>query len=355
MRSRAWSTLLVLLALGCGGRPIVGFHADGGPAISGDGSATNDGAPNDVVTSICSVGQLLCGVACVDLGQDPANCGACGTACAAGQVCSVGRCAASCAAGLVTCGQSCVDLTSDAANCSGCGKACGAGQECSAGVCACSVGQVACGATCADVGSDPANCGTCGKACATGQVCSAGACAASCGAGLTSCGGACQDLKERRRELRCLRQQVRRRNALRGRPVRVSGRTDAVRGSVHRSAHESRELRRVRHDLHGGPGLRCRHLRCELPHGASHVWRLVRRRDLRRRQLRRVREGVHRRHHLPGRALRLSRGRDAMRRCVCRHRRRRAKLWCVWPGLRCRPGLYGRRVHGDLPRRYDAL
>src|SRR5579862_5120084 len=102
MRSRAWWTLLVLLAFGCGGRPIVGFHADGGPSTPGDGSAANDGVSNDVVTSICSASQLVCAGACVDPAQDPANCGACGTVCAAGRVCSVGRCAASCAAGLVT-------------------------------------------------------------------------------------------------------------------------------------------------------------------------------------------------------------------------------------------------------------
>ncbi len=40
----------------------------------------------------------------VDTRTDNANCGACGTGCAAGQVCSGGVCGATCAAPLATCG-----------------------------------------------------------------------------------------------------------------------------------------------------------------------------------------------------------------------------------------------------------
>ncbi len=40
----------------------------------------------------CGAGQIVCGGACVTTGTDPANCGSCGHACAAGQTCSGGTC-----------------------------------------------------------------------------------------------------------------------------------------------------------------------------------------------------------------------------------------------------------------------
>src|SRR4051812_36431612 len=42
-------------------------------------------------------GATLCGEACTNLTFDPANCGVCGTVCAAGELCSAGMCAATCA------------------------------------------------------------------------------------------------------------------------------------------------------------------------------------------------------------------------------------------------------------------
>ena len=101
MRSKA---LLIasffLVAAGCG-RSIVGYHVDAAPppedSSGGDGAAGADGGGEGGVP--CGAGLLACGGACVDPGQDPANCGACGTACAAGQVCDVGECATSCSAG----------------------------------------------------------------------------------------------------------------------------------------------------------------------------------------------------------------------------------------------------------------
>src|SRR5687767_7985602 len=59
----------------------------------------------------CRQNEAQCGAACANLRTDPANCGACGTACTAGQVCDLGRCAAGCSAGLLQCGQSCVDTS----------------------------------------------------------------------------------------------------------------------------------------------------------------------------------------------------------------------------------------------------
>jgi len=50
---------------------------------------------NPTAEKICPSDQRLCGGACVSLQSDPQNCGACGTACGAGQGCSLGVCVAS--------------------------------------------------------------------------------------------------------------------------------------------------------------------------------------------------------------------------------------------------------------------
>jgi hypothetical protein len=48
----------------------------------------------------CSTGLTCCGTHCVDAKTDSAHCGACGTACAAGQFCGVSGCADSTVAGV---------------------------------------------------------------------------------------------------------------------------------------------------------------------------------------------------------------------------------------------------------------
>ena len=78
----------------------------------------------------CAVDQMTCGGACVDLGTDNNNCGACGSACASGQVCGNGTCAANCPTDQLECNGSCSDPTSDPANCGGCGSACPDGDVC---------------------------------------------------------------------------------------------------------------------------------------------------------------------------------------------------------------------------------
>lgn len=133
---------------------------------------------------------------CADTQTDPANCGACGTACGAGRTCVMGMCA--CAAGQTTCGTgmaaTCTNTASDNNNCGMCGRACAGGQTCTMGMCACPMGQTSCGtgaaATCVDTTSSAANCGACGTACPMGQVCSMGMCRVDCTmpAGLTACG-----------------------------------------------------------------------------------------------------------------------------------------------------------------------
>ena len=98
-------------------------------------------------SSSCPSHFKTCGNACVDIYTDPANCGACGTACGGGQVCSAGACGQSCPVGENACGGSCRDLQTDDANCGTCGKACILGQHCITGVCDCPPGMPSCGPT----------------------------------------------------------------------------------------------------------------------------------------------------------------------------------------------------------------
>jgi hypothetical protein len=77
---------------------------------------------------------------------------------------------------LAQCGASCVDTKTNPLNCGACGKACTAPQLCNGGTCGCPAGSALCGTACADLGSDAKNCGACGKACGAGEACVAGAC-----------------------------------------------------------------------------------------------------------------------------------------------------------------------------------
>ena len=142
----------------------------------GGSSSTGDGGT-------CSAPNVQCGATCSNPQTDPQNCGACGTVCSAGQVCSAGSCAAACGGGTTQCGMSCVETQVDPANCGGCGKACGAGQACSMGMCgtACGTGLTSCptdaGVTaCIDTTSDNSNCGSCGNTCGVNTTCQGSAC-----------------------------------------------------------------------------------------------------------------------------------------------------------------------------------
>jgi Stigma-specific protein, Stig1 len=137
----------------------------------------------------------------VDLRTDTVNCGACGTVCRlanASARCAGGSCAiAACATGFSDCNgrpdDGCeVDLTSSLRDCGACGRACAVGQVCVAGACTIDCGLLTrCGERCADLRSDPANCGVCGRACPTGQECAGGACSVVCRAPETLCDGRC--------------------------------------------------------------------------------------------------------------------------------------------------------------------
>ncbi len=86
----------------------------------------------------CMAPMTECGGACVAVQSDPANCGACGVACATGQTCAAGVCTGGttvCTPPLTRCAGVCVDLQSDLVNCGACARSCVTGQACTAGVC----------------------------------------------------------------------------------------------------------------------------------------------------------------------------------------------------------------------------
>ncbi|WP_242392941.1 MXAN_6577-like cysteine-rich protein [Anaeromyxobacter oryzisoli] len=133
---------------------------------------------------VCPSDQKVCAGTCTAVATDAANCGACGQACAAGEVCSAGFCR--CPDGRVDCNGSCVDVRSDPANCGACGTTCAAGDFCTtsatgatscAGSCAVAE-QTACGFACVDLQADAWNCGACGRTCGTNEHCKTGLCVA---------------------------------------------------------------------------------------------------------------------------------------------------------------------------------
>lgn len=151
-------------------------------------TAFNDGGGGDGTTSSCGAPSTLCSGTCVDTKNDNANCGACGTACKTGEVCSQGACGTTCGGGTTLCGSSCADTKIDPNNCGGCNTKCSSGEVCADGKCAstCASDQTFCGGDggssyCANTKTDNANCGGCGVACGNGQVCDNGACTSTCG------------------------------------------------------------------------------------------------------------------------------------------------------------------------------
>lgn len=158
-----------VVAAGCGGdsRP----RSDGGGG-GGDGGGTDGGGGG-------GCGSLtMCGTECVDTRYDPNNCGACGTVCGAGEVCSGGTCAGGCGTGTVMCGDRCADTRIDPENCGMCGNACGASEVCSMGTCdvSCVGGTVDCGGSCVDTRANVSHCGGCDIRCDPGEACFDGAC-----------------------------------------------------------------------------------------------------------------------------------------------------------------------------------
>ncbi len=144
-----------------------------------------------------------CNGACVDVGADPANCGACGITCGGGTVCRAGRCDCPTDRPSV-CGTRCIATATDPMHCGSCGHVCPGGANgtasCAAGVCGitCNAGSADCDADAAngceaDVRSDLMHCGSCGHVCAFANAtgtCSTGSCVlGACAAGYQNCDG----------------------------------------------------------------------------------------------------------------------------------------------------------------------
>lgn len=86
--------------------------------------------PKGAVPANCPSGTTNCNGRCVDIGTDVKHCGACGTACPGGLVCSEGVCEISCAKGTTDCGGSCLNLDWTNQSCGECGNACPPGELC---------------------------------------------------------------------------------------------------------------------------------------------------------------------------------------------------------------------------------
>jgi hypothetical protein len=153
------------------------------------------------------LGRAADAAPCLDILDDPHNCGACGHDCAAlpGVVgsevgCIAGRCdvGAACLPGRAHCStrddDGCEADLSRAESCGACGNRCagvlplctnsGAGFFC-APACAGATPD-ACGGACVSLDSDPQNCGRCGNVCS--GTCQGGVCVAnSCAAGFHLC------------------------------------------------------------------------------------------------------------------------------------------------------------------------
>ncbi|MGH7280483.1 MAG: hypothetical protein ACRELY_03085, partial [Polyangiaceae bacterium] len=110
--------------------------------------------------------QTTCGSDCVNLDHDNANCGACGHACAEGEVCSGSTCA-------LTCGA--LTMCTNVANVVDAGPPPDAGDA-EAGVMTSGDAGVR-APYCASLASDNQNCGTCGNVCPGALACREGSCA----------------------------------------------------------------------------------------------------------------------------------------------------------------------------------
>jgi len=166
-----WLGAIAALAVaGCGGssRTVTpGVDAGGGrDATAIDGGGGGCGALAE------------CSGTCVDTRYDPGNCGGCGNACAAGEVCNDGTCSSSCGLGTMRCGDRCVDTDVDPTHCGSCDNACATDQVCRSGACAlsCVGGSTDCSGSCVDTQSNRSHCGGCDMPCPAGEACFDGSC-----------------------------------------------------------------------------------------------------------------------------------------------------------------------------------
>ena len=183
----AWLLPAAIMVAAAGCELVVYTDRDKIPVPTGSGGSVPS----------CTASEKLCEGGCLDVRFDPSNCGACGNACEADEVCSLGACALKCAGGTTKCevdGKNrCVDTQVDGANCGACGTACTADQLCSVGACDddCNGGTTKCVVgdkpSCFSLKNDEAHCGACDKACGVDESCIEGACKVTCFAGTTVC------------------------------------------------------------------------------------------------------------------------------------------------------------------------
>ncbi len=170
MKSVLWLSgvfALLLGAFGCGS-PLVGLE--------------------------CDPGFSRCGSSCADLKSDDNNCGGCGMACGAGEMCADSQCVPGAATedGGLPDGGDDVDAGDDDAGISLPPRCSGDGSP---DTCVCGIGEIKCGTTCRNAGSDPNHCGSCGLSCGPGGFCVSGECLPACDPPLSQCSGQCVDLE----------------------------------------------------------------------------------------------------------------------------------------------------------------
>lgn len=102
--------------------PVETDDSQGDMSSENVGEAEQALACNPISGPYCRAAQACCSFVCTSTQTDAQNCGSCGHACGANQVCSAGAC--TCAPGYTLCGTSCVDLMTDRFNCGSCGHAC---------------------------------------------------------------------------------------------------------------------------------------------------------------------------------------------------------------------------------------
>jgi hypothetical protein len=196
--------------------------ATGSIIVTDDGGGGKDATSSDVVTSDvqkneagCVPPQIKCSgdaQSCVDITQDPKNCGQCGTVCAGPDSgpeggngnpdagipipdsgapdtgtgwqfpsgsCASSKCSLGCGdGGAQLCTDNlCWDMQNSHDHCGACSTACAADVEwCTKGHC-CSTGTDYCSSQCVNTNTDANNCGKCGNVCPnTAPACVNGAC-----------------------------------------------------------------------------------------------------------------------------------------------------------------------------------